>query len=265
MSDVFIDKTSGERVQIVDQNDNFFELNNNIRIKKDVFNKKYEEASEVDPNQFFNTQPSNDPLLNMANQLKNIDTTKINDIPSPGAQVKYIEEPVILEDSSMGSAQIKEPQKEGKIQLSKEQKEAMLEQWRQTHPGAQIPAVQDKAAMDDEILLNGDKNINNSTGQKSQPNPLEMMFKMFKNNYDVKLKLNVEEKIPTPQFIGMVQENVEGDAIEYYSNLISDKILKDPKKLRDEIYNQLKTIINEELGIEEDDTTDDIPNVEKTK
>jgi hypothetical protein len=50
----------------------------------------------------------------------------------------------------------------------------------------------------------------------------------------------------------MVQENVEADAIEYYAKLISDKLLKDPNRLKEIIYNQLKQIINAELGIEEE-------------
>jgi len=74
---------------------------------------------------------------------------------------------------------------------------------------------------------------------------------MFKNNYPVKLSVEIEENIPNPTFIGMVQENVEADAVEYYANLISDKLLKDPTKLKTEIYNQLKRIINKELGIED--------------
>jgi hypothetical protein len=76
---------------------------------------------------------------------------------------------------------------------------------------------------------------------------------MYKNNYPVKLNVIIEENIPNPTFIGMVQENVEADAVEYYANLISDKLLKDPSKLKTEIYNQLKSIINKELGIEDEE------------
>ena len=67
-----------------------------------------------------------------------------------------------------------------------------------------------------------------------------MMFKMFKNNYDIKLTFEIEEKIADPAFIKMVMENVEGDAIEYYTKKILDKILKEPLKLKKEIYEQLE-------------------------
>lgn len=260
MSDsVFVDKTTGEQVTIINEDVNFYVLNNSVRIKKDVFAKKYEQKMEIDPTNFFNTQySSKDPLLNLANQLKNMDTSKIPDIPDgPGTRVKFIENPVVLADSSLPpGAAIKQPQMEESITLTPEQRKAMLEEWRRTQPGAQIPEVQERNwdELEDERLLNGDKPITTKIPPKVEEpkvDPLQMMFKMFKSNYPVKLNIEIEENIPNPTFIGMVQENVEADAIDYYANLISDKLLKDPTKLKSIVYEQLKVIINKELGIEE--------------
>ena len=80
--------------------------------------------------------------------------------------------------------------------------------------------------------------------EQPKVDPIQMMFKMFKNNYPVKLSVLIEENIPNPTFIGMVQENVEADAIEYYANKILNNLLKDPSKLKTEIYNQLKNSMN---------------------
>lgn len=251
LDSVFIDKATGEQVRIVNEDVNFYVLDNNVSIKKDVFNRKYEQSVEIDPNTFFQPKLSSDPLLNLAKQLKNMDTSKISDTQDSGARVKYISQPVVLSDNS-GAAQqaIKQPQSEEQIQLSPEEKRKMMEEWRRTQPGAQIPEIQNKNWDEEEDrFLNGDKPIQ---VKESEPkvDPIQMMFKMFKNNYPVKLNIEIEEKIPNPTFIGMVQENVEADAVEYYANLISDKFLKDPTKLKIEIYNQLKRIINKELGIE---------------
>ena len=252
LDSVFVDKSTGEQVRIVNEDVNFYVLDNNVSIKKDVFSRKYEERFEVDPNAFFKPKLSADPLLNMAQQLKSMDTSKINDSQDSGARVKYISQPVVLSDNSGGAQQaVKQPQSEETIQLSAEEKRKMIDEWRRTHPGAQIPEVQNKNWDEEEDkFLNGDKPI-----QVKEPepkvDPIQMMFKMFKNNYPVKLSVEIEENIPNPTFIGMVQENVEADAVEYYANLISDKLLKDPTKLKTEIYNQLKRIINKELGIED--------------
>jgi len=238
-NNVYVEKSTGEQVTILNEDANFYVLDNSVRIKKDIFAKRYEQREEVDPNTFFK-QPTNDPLLNLAKQIKSLDTTKISDA-SDGTKVKYTP-PVTIADNSMSQAQVKQKQVEETIHLDAEQKRAMLEEWRKTQPGAQIPEVQDRNWDDDEKFLNGDKPIQ----IKSEPkiDPLEMMFKMFKNNFPVKFKLEIEEYIPNPQFIEMVQENVEADAVDYYANKILENLLKDPSKLKTEIYNQLKNIMN---------------------
>lgn len=261
MSDnVFVDKSSGEKVRIISDDINFYELDNSVRIKKDVFYKKFEQASsEIDPNIFFSTAPSNDPLLNMANKLRSIDTNAISEIANPaninqsGTQIKYIESPMIHVDNSMSQATVKTPQMEAEIPLTKEQKAALMEEWRKNQPGAQIPIVQQKYYDDEddiEKIVYGDKKSNVQV--QPQVDPVQMMFKMFKSNYPVKLNIIIDENIPDPRFIGMFQENVEADPIEYFAKQISDKLLLEPSKIKDNIYNQLKNIINKELGIEEE-------------
>ena len=244
---VFVNKITGEETTIVKEDVNFYELDDNVRIKKDVFDKKYEKKAEIDPDAFFQTKHNitSDPLLGIANKIKGLDSTKVSDAPS-GAQVKFIQAPIVLADNSMPPGPVMKPQVEETIHLSPEEKKAMLDEWRRTQPGAQIPEVQNKDWEDDERFLNGDKPI----AAKIEPkvDPIQMMFKMFKNNYPVKLIIEIEENIPNPTFIEMVQENVDADAVDYYANLISDKLLKDPSKLKSEIYDQLKIKIFGETG-----------------
>jgi len=251
LNEVFVDKSTGEKVTIIKEDINFFTLSNRVNIKKDVFAKKYEQIEEIDPNSFFSKGiQTSDPLQNIANQIKKIDSNKIQESATQtGTQVKYTP-PVVLSDNSIPDGPKNVAPVEGKIPMTPDEKKKMLEEWRKTHPGAQIPEVQDRDwEKEDERFLNGDKPITKSVvSPESKVDPINMMFKMFKNNYPVKLNIEIEEKIPNPTFIGMVQENVEADAIEYYAKLISDKLLKDPTKLKIEIYKQLKSIISIELG-----------------
>ena len=249
---VYVDKSTGEQVRIINEDAINYVLDNSVRIKKVIFPKRYNEQVEVDPNSFFAAKyTSNDPLANLANQIKSLDSSKVSET-GPGTQIKILQPSVVISDTSLpNGATIKQQQTEEPVKLSPEERKAMLEQWRKTQPGAQIPEVQQRNYEDeDEKFLNGDKPI---VVKPPEPkvDPLQMMFKMFKNNYPVTINLKIEEKIPSPNFIGMVQENVEGDAIEYYSKIISDKFLSDPSKLKTEIYNQLKKIIDKELGTEE--------------
>jgi len=240
---VFYEKSTGEAVRILNEDKNFYTLDNSVRIKKDIFSKKYELREEVDPNSFFQQQPSNDPLLNLANQLRTMDTSKISDV-GEGTKVKYTP-PLTISDNSMSQSQVKQQQVEEMIHLTPEQRKTMLDEWRRTQPGAQIPEVQEKNwDEDDEKFLYGDNPIAVPKTPEPKIDPLEMMFKMFKSNYPVKFKLEIEENIPNPQFIEMVQENVEADAVEYYANKILNNLLSDPSKLKEEIYSQLKIAIN---------------------
>ena len=233
LNGTFIDKATGEQVMVVNEDTNFYTLDNSVRIKKDVFIKKYEQSVEVDPNSFFQPKySSNDPLLNLANQIKNLDSNKLTDSTESGTRTKYTP-PVVLSDTSLPGGVVKQSQTEGPINLSNEDKKAMLEEWRRTQPGAQIPEVQERNWDDEERFLNGDKPITVPPKVVAPTvDPMQMMFKMFKSNYPVKLNVVIEENIPNPTFIGMIQENVETDAIEYYAKLISDKLLKDPEKLK---------------------------------
>ncbi len=247
---IFIDKQTGEKVRILNEDSNFYVLDNNVSIKKEIFSKKYDQLQEIDPTSFFTSKVSNDPLLNLANQLKTLDTSKISDSETTGTKVKYTP-PVVISDTSLPNGIPLKQEQEDKIILTPDQKKALLDDWRKTQPGAQIPAVQERNWNDDdERMLNGDKPIIPKS-QEPKVDPMQMMFKMFKNNYPVKISVSVDGNIPSPQFIGIIQENIEADAIKYYSDQISDKILKDPEKLKAEIYNQLKCIVNKELGEED--------------
>lgn len=235
----YFDKKTGEKVEIINEDVNFYTLNNGIRIKKDIFYNKYEEHVEVNPDDFFKpASVSNDPLLNLANQLKNMDTSKISD-NSEGTKIKYVP-PVVISDTSMPNRPVQKQQVEQPIQLTPEEKKAMLDEWRRTQPGAQIPEVQERN-WDDRF----DTEVKEKPIVKEEPkvDPVKMMFGLFKNNYPVKLNLEIEENIPQPVLIGQIQENIEVDAIDYYSEIIVNKLIKDPSKLKTEIYNQLKKII----------------------
>jgi hypothetical protein len=267
MSDIYVDKSTGEKVTILNEDINFYVLSNSVRIKKDVFQKRYDKKNEIDPSSFFSAPPSADPLVAMANQLKNMDTSKLQDNNESGTRIKYIEKPKVISDSSLPpGAKIKQPQVEEEIQLSSSEKQALLDDWKRKNPDVHFPQKEnvDWDKSEEELLSDNEmKNESASTERKTVVkkeekviDPISMMFKMFKNNYPVKLKLEIEDNIPNPVFIGMVQENVEADAVEYYSKIISEKILKDPNKLKSQIYEQLKGIIDNELGTDDKEKKD---------
>jgi len=240
----YTDRSSGEQVQIIKEESNFLLLNNNVRIKKDIFYKKYEEA--VNPDAFLSTSP----LYDAINKLKEMDTSKISDDDN-SVKINY-KPATVLSDTSMSKVLVKDPQYEDteNIVLSQQQKDAMLEDWRRKNSNAPVAPIDAIPLQEENNNIEYEKPKPDIVNKKQEVkvDPMQMMFAMFKNNYPVKISISIDEMIANPAFIGMIQENVDADAIEYYSKIIMDKVMKEPLKLKSEIYNQLKNIVDKELG-----------------
>lgn len=274
MGNIYVSKQTGEKVKILKEEESFYTLDDGVKIKKETFSKRYEQSDEIDPMEFLNPVSA---LEKLANELKSIDSNKVTDT-NYGTKIK-MKPPTVLSDNSRGQVNPVDNSSEG-IKISDQKKQQMIEEWRMKQelgdPEAIKPTfmqnntIQDDGYIEYEMPKEGEgrirqtSHLNPTTQDISQPvqqtiqqpvqqiDPLQMMFKMFKNNYDIKLTFEIEEKIANPAFIEMIMENVDGDAIEFYTKKILDKILKNPLKLKKEIYNQLKIEIYGENAINED-------------
>lgn len=255
MSKVYTDKTTGERVSIIKEDDSFFTLEDGVKIKKESFAKRYEPSGVIDPEEFLNTTSA---IENLAKKLMSVDPTKIQDGGDDKTRIK-IKPPVVLADSQQEHISPTQNNTVEGPKVSEAQRQKMLEEFakQQGHQVQQPltyiddddnvieyempqpPAPGEPTPQNQGIAGPEDKNF---AGRPIPPriDPLQMMFNMFKNNYDVTINLKIEDKIANPQFIAMVMENVEGDPIEYYAKIILEKVLKEPLKLKKEIYDQLK-------------------------
>jgi len=259
MVNIYVNKQTGKKVKIINEETSFYTLDDGVKIKKETFSKRYEQSDEIDVAKFLN--PS--ALENLANQIKNVDTDKVVNEPEHSTRIK-MKPPTVLADNSRDQINPVNNTSEG-IQISESKKQQMINEYNMKKElgdkDARTPSfIENKPTQDDgyieyEMPKEGEGKIR-QTSQINQPqptpqiDPLQMMFKMFKNNYDIKLTFKVDEKIANPAFIEMVMENVEGDAIEYYTKKILDKILKNPLKLKKDIYNQLELEIYGEEFIE---------------
>lgn len=73
----------------------------------------------------------------------------------------------------------------------------------------------------------------------TQEDPTISIFKKFKRNHNVTVKLEIKDKISKPEFIKVMADGLEGDIIEYYTNELFKTFLNDFKGIKKEIYNQL--------------------------
>lgn len=242
----FQNNETQEVVMIVGESGQFFNLNNGSNIKKDVFFLKYSEM--VDPSNFFERQ-SAEGLNTLAEKLKNIDTTKIQEIGGNiEPEIKYNEK--YVSDSPTPTA---------------EYKKMLLEQYKyeQAHKDLSQYKVYDndeEAARDFERRINPDlyktEDVNENVRPVQPPQIVQpqltqeqesfKFFKSFKKIYPITLSIDFEEKIADPTFIKMMAMNYEGDIIKFYTKEFMDRIYHDPGFLENKIYEKLKSIIFEE-------------------
>jgi len=207
-------------VQRIDENFAYFD--GNVTVKRYLLGTKYEEF--LDPEDFF--KKSNNSLENMANQIKNYNGP-LNENHNEGTSVKMtgvIQKP--YEDKVVPPVQKYVPQSE------------------QSH------TVQKNYNFEEQQRHN--QNINNPVQPIfQQENPEEALFKKLKRNYNAKFDLQIEEKIPTIDFIKMMNDNFEMSIIDYLSNQMVNKMLQDPSKLRKQLKDQLETMVYGAPRIEE--------------
>jgi hypothetical protein len=104
----------------------------------------------------------------------------------------------------------------------------------------------------DQIIVGTNKNKNKIDVDKHviptdnivEPvDPTIALFKNFKRNYDIKISLNIENKITNPDFVKLMADNLEGDIIQYYTDDIYDNFIKNSNVIKTEIYNQINVLI----------------------
>ncbi len=266
-SKTFQNKETLEKVKIVGEQGNFYNLSNGANIKKDTFFLKYGEELDVDS--FFNNRTSVD-ILQMTEKLKNMDTSKIADV---GGNI----EPTIRQISS--------PSMNNEFS-SQEYKNMLLDKYKQEQSRKDLS--QYKVFEDDDEALSDFENKNSSQFQTNQQlnrqknnqyhqfenkeelnnfnengmnenvpkmenNPIFIknteedesfkFFKSFKKIYPIKLSIDFDEKIADPNFIKLMAINYEGDIIKYYTKEFMKRIHNDPGFLENKIYEKLKSLI----------------------
>lgn len=107
-------------------------------------------------------------------------------------------------------------------------------------------------------------NVNGVEQQQIVPqeDPTISIFKKFKRNHNVTVRLEIKDKISKPEFIKVMADGLEGDIIEYYTDELFKTFLNDFKGIKKEIYNQLYKNVYGYLPGQEpsEEETEKIPN-----
>jgi hypothetical protein len=257
-----------EIVTVVGDNGVFYSLSNGANIKKDIFFQKYSEM--IDASYFFQQQ-SAAGLQDLAEKLRNVDSSKVNDIGG----------------SDMPSVKVRQESMSEQVQVPLEYRDMLLKRYQQEQQNKDLSQYkvyenEDEAADDWERKVKATQQPQRPR-QRPQPPRIEnpqqpvaetmpvmesaqpvqqqqyqapayvsqeeetfRFFKGFKRIYPIKLSVDFDERIAEPNFLRMMVMNMEGDIIKYYTKEIMNRIYNDPGYLENKIYEKLRSIVFEE-------------------
>lgn len=69
------------------------------------------------------------------------------------------------------------------------------------------------------------------------------LLQQMKRSKKVKLKINIEDSIPKPDFIKMMDENFDGGVLDYLVTDIVSKLLKSPQQIEKQVRDALEEIV----------------------
>jgi hypothetical protein len=242
------DSPNSQPVIILNENENFVSLSNGDNVLTERFQLLYEEVISdiVDPKSFLKSGNYGKLAGELEQNLQKVDTSKITDQPSisvidktTGSQINIgvVQEPVITKiDNTKNIVNAEEELYQDEISmygLNEANNRRKIRMKKQPQSQSQTNTV------------------NNSQTQSlnyQQPvNPSEMIFKSFKRNHDITINIEFKDKIGSPEFVKMMLENIEGDIIGYYKNLIMDNIMNKVSEVENEVeYQIIKEIYGED-------------------
>jgi hypothetical protein len=76
--------------------------------------------------------------------------------------------------------------------------------------------------------------------QPADMSPIEMMFSTFKRKHDITIHVEFNDKIGDPDFVKLMVENMDGDIVGYYKNLIMNNIMKDLSKIEEAVEREIQ-------------------------
>jgi hypothetical protein len=272
----FKHKTTGEEVTIQEVGDNFYKLDNGKQILQTAFMESFiptdvpktpskqilttesinpppNVGGEIDPESFFNNPGQYNDLVGQLNNNQNATNTQQNT-----QQNENVDMSTIVKSANDGII-MQEPSIEDRVAEARTRNEALINKYgNKSEVKVNGISAEEQQKIDDHKLLTGEtlppkKSIDPVVNKPQQPQQaqssiqqtspqnsfLDGFMAKFKKNYDVSINLEVNEKIVEPNFLKMVSDNVNDDIIEWYAGQFVDKILYDPDKLKEEIYNQL--------------------------
>lgn len=233
----FLDVSTGRVVSVMDQFENIAILEDKSRIDvKRLLDKSFYDEY-IDPKEFFNQQ------------TYQVFTEKIKSIPNDVLEK--------MGDESESLVMEYDPEEEKRMLLEKARnmtpvnaiqnqidkfKDLIDEEIPVVMPTPQVVQTE-PTFVDSTPHVSNQSFVNQAPVVVTQEDPMITMFKNAKRNTDIKITLEVEDKIPRPEFIELMEDSYEVSIIDFLSDEFTKKILENPSIIKDKIKKEIENIV----------------------
>lgn len=177
-------------------------------------NKKFQEINDEE----------NIPLLNEHKQMVENQKPKVNQNIDPETGLN--EKETFLRNQSLFANQ-PDPYAE------------KVKDWKEKHKfDKYINNISDK-----NISTTSSENVDISKPVIKKEDMMMTILESFEKNFPIKIKIILDEFISEPIFIKMINKNLKGDIVEYYTDEIISKMLSDISSLKKTIYDTIYNIV----------------------
>jgi hypothetical protein len=250
----FLDVSTNKPVVVKDQFENIAILDNNQRVDvKRLLDKSYYD-DYIDPSSFFDT--SNLQIF----------AEKIKSIPNEALQnMKDDDSPIITSYDPEEEKRILEKKAREMYSQPNTSVMSQIDKFKGMIDEDELPNIPTPTTNVVNTVSTNQNNVNqvqvNQPVQNNQSDPMINMFRNIKRNTDFKISIDIENKIPRPDFIEMMEDSYEVSIIDYLSDEFTKAILSDTSIIRDKIKEAIRDIVYNKKVSEKKE----IPNVPEEK
>ena len=269
----FRDNKTGEIVKVIDSFENIAILENKAKVSTDFLSNPELYTEQIDPLNFFNNQGAYNIL---ADKIKNIPTDFIRDEPGSsgldisskisvdGVQPTMNESAIIMMSEEDEKAELarKYGVNPNPIDATSRQNEAFAKILGDDSDDLPVVNRMPDLIPNDEpvqrIEVNRDPQPVQPLGQQQFENtqqsspqviqqqvedPIITMFKNVKRSKDFSISLEINNKIPRPDFIEMMEDSYSTSIIDFLASEFTDNLLKNPQIIEDMIKQKIKELV----------------------
>jgi len=256
----FTSLTDGRVVEVKDAFEDIIILQDGSKIKASRLMDRSFYDEYIDPNSFFQNQS----LLNtfaqkikqipedVVNKMSNEDKLSINEnLRSDGLKPRFDEPAILQADPEMEKMELM--RKYG-ISDTSQNPNPLVESKKQMERFASIlqelqeevdeeETIQRVEVTREENIFESRSNEIQKTNEIIQEDPIITMFKNVKRNREFKITIDLENKIPRPDFIEMMEDSYNTSLIEFLATEFTNSILDNPDIIKNKIISEINNIV----------------------